>query len=433
MVWFIRLFLGLLLAIASAMALSLASAAAQQASCADYSSAAAAQFALDINPGLGSALDPDGNGVACDHEGAGGLQLPGTQAQTQTPASNVPAEVTVDAIDQQPADTTTMATATQPATTQQAGALDGRLGGNQAAFAAAHGEPVEVIPSESNDAVVLRAYTPPPTAFDLYTVDLNDQVAIVVVVAETSWDSQQAADIIANYLPPDVTELSDVEPLADDSLLISVFSEDLAAGISAETMTQAGIPGVPGDLYLLLFPDEANGIVEMEIGLGNGDDLREESQTPGPVSEPTATQPASGPGLMPTQTPASQTDLNTASNPAAFLTETRAEVDRLQGELDELRAIIAAGTFTDAEIDRLSAIIGNWVALDTGLPAAPPEHSAMAQQLQQVRTDLSAVGLNLLLLISAPDSVDIDETVQLLDSAERTLDTLDQQLTALGV
>ncbi|HEV2127454.1 MAG TPA: hypothetical protein VGR22_02420 [Thermomicrobiales bacterium] len=112
--------------------------------------------------------------------------------------------------------------------------------------------------------------------------------------------------------------------------------------------------------------------------------------------------------------------------------ETRAEVDRLQGEIDELRSIIAAGTFTDAEIDRLSAIIGNWIALDTGLPAAPSEHSAMAQQLQQVRTDLSTVGLNLLLLISAPDSVDINETSQLLDSAERTLDALDQQLTALG-
>ncbi|HEV2127453.1 MAG TPA: hypothetical protein VGR22_02415 [Thermomicrobiales bacterium] len=308
MVSFIRLVLGLLVAVASATALPLATTAAQQPSCADYSTAAAAQFALDINPVLASALDPDRNGAACDHEdasgttdGAGGLQLPETQAPAQMPASNAPAEVTVDAIDQQPADTTTMAT--QPSTTQQAGVLDGRLGGSQAAFAAAHGQPIEEVPSDTNPAVVLHAYPPPSTAVDLYTIDLNDRVAIVVVAAETSWGSQQAADLIADYLPPDVTELGDVEPLADGSLLIPIFSEDLATGVSAATMTQAVISGVPGDLYLLLFPDDANGVVEMEIGLGNGDDLREDVQTSGPVPEPTATQQATGPGLAPTQTP----------------------------------------------------------------------------------------------------------------------------------
>lgn len=282
MVVLARLFLGLVMVVGGAVAL-LPPGAAQQSDCDAYTSTATAQFALEETPGLAPALDPDGNGIACDHQDtgdtappAGGLQLPGTSAET--PASQVPAGATIDVIDQQPADTTT--TTTAPAaptltTTPHLGVLDGRLGGSRSAFEVTHGAPIATNPSETVPAVVLRAYTPPPAAANLYTVDVNDQVAVVGLTAESSWDTRQAATIISPYLPGDVTELPTPELLADGTQLITVFSADLASGVTAEAMARAGIPGVPGDLYLLLSPDNAGGIVEMEIGLGNGDDLRD--------------------------------------------------------------------------------------------------------------------------------------------------------------
>ncbi|HYH12127.1 MAG TPA: hypothetical protein VD789_07205 [Thermomicrobiales bacterium] len=410
---------------------SAGSVAAQETSCADYSSAAAAQFALEINPGLAGALDPDGNGTACDHEGTGAnptpssttLQLPTDTAVTPTPSGQQP-QGTVDVIDQQPTTTTT--------TTQQTGnnALAGRVGDNQASFATVHGAPIEDVPSDTNPSISLRAYTPPATAFDFYTVDWNDQVAILVVVAETSWSGTEAAGIMDDYLPSDVTSLPEPEVLSDGSLLMPVFSNELSAGVTADMMSQAGIPGVPGDMYVLLFTDGTDRVVEIEIGLGNGDDVRSDSAsgTTDPVATVPPVTPTTAP-VPPTSTPATTTSTTDATT---FLQETRVEVDQLQGQIAELRAIISAGTFTEAESQRLSEIIVGWMAIDTSLPSAPPEHSGIATQLQQVRGDMATVGSTLFIAISSGDTAGIQSAADLLITVESNLTSLDQQLTALG-
>jgi hypothetical protein len=107
-------------------------------------------------------------------------------------------------------------------------------------------------------------------------------------------------------------------------------------------------------------------------------------------------------------------------------------VDRIQAEITDFRGIIGAKTFSDPEIDRLTEIIGGWLIIDTAVPVAPPEHSAMAQQLHQVRTDVSTIGLNMFLLLGAPEGADMSETATLIDSVEASLADLDRQLTALG-
>lgn len=402
-------------------------ATAQEPSCADYSSAAAAQFALEINASLAGALDPDGNGIACDHEGSSGnptpssttLQLPTESADAPAPANQVP-PATVDVIDQQPT----------TSTTQQSGTsvLTGRIGDTQPSFAAVHGAPIEELPSDTNPSVNLRVYTPPATAFDLYTVDWNDQVVIVVVVAEDSWDGTQAAGIMDDYLPADITTLPNPEVLPDGSLLIPVFSNDLSTGITAEMMSQAGLPGVPGDMYVLLFTDGADRVVEIELGIGNGSDIREDAAAGVTPTETTSAPPTTAP-LKPTPTPETTTSTTDA---ATFLQQARAEVTQYQGEITELRTIIGAGTFTEAETQRLSEIIVGWMAIDTSLPSAPPEHSAIATQLQQVRGDLANVGSTLFFAISSGDTSGIQTAADLLTTVETNLTQLDQQLAALG-
>ncbi len=111
------------------------------------------------------------------------------------------------------------------------------------------------------------------------------------------------------------------------------------------------------------------------------------------------------------------------------------EVSLLLSQYDEFLEILLAGSFTDAEIDRLTEILSGWIALDTALPDAPAEHAGIATQLQQVRTDL---GTGALLVVSSlaaggEDTTTIDESLQMLDFAHDTLVDLDQQLTALGV
>ena len=96
--------LGLFAMLMGALALPMAT-VAQAPTCADYSSTAAAQFALDINPSLAPSLDPDGNGIACD-DAAGAaqtpssteLQLPTGAAETPTPAT-AQGQPTADVID----------------------------------------------------------------------------------------------------------------------------------------------------------------------------------------------------------------------------------------------------------------------------------------------------------------------------------------------
>lgn len=428
-----------------------ATVSAQDASCADYTSQSAAQFALDINPGLASSLDPDGNGVACDDGANTGpvetavpgrtgsdLQLPTTVAETPTPPSAQPT-ATVAAVDQQPTDT--IPTATPPGTTQQTttGVLDGRLGSNVTAFATIHGAPLDENPSENNASVIGRSYTPPETANDLFVIYFDDQAAIILLAAELPWTGTEAAAVIGDFLPADVTQLPpNSETLADDSILIPIFSDDLAAGVSADMMTNAGLPGVPGDMYLLLVTDGGDRATEIEIGIGNGDNVKEdvnESTTtdPTPVQGTTDPTPVQGTTNTVPPTPTQATTTNTTTPDAAtFLQETRAEVDRIQGEIDELRTIITAGTYTDAEIDRLSDIIVSWMVPETSLPTAPAEYSDIANQMQQVRDDLAFVGQSLFLAVGTGDTTGIEEAGTVLNTIETNLDALDQQLTDLG-
>ncbi len=418
------------------LAMPLASpATAQGTDCTSYSTQAAAQFALEINPSLAPTLDPDGNGTACDHEGAsgattptsGGLQLPSDTSQTPTPSGAAP-QATVDAVDQQP--TTSTGAQTQPGTN----VLAGRLGDTQQSFAAVHGAVIEEQPSDSNPSVTLRVYTPPATAFDLYTIDWEDRVAIVVVVAEESWSTADAAAMISNYMPTDVTTLPQPETLADGSLLITTTSQQLSTALPADQLTQAGLPGTTGDLYMLLFTDGAGSITEIEIGLGNGDNVRESAASSTATSE--AGAPTPGTNLLPTPTPAPAQPTATAAAAApdatTFLQNTRTEVDELQSQIDQLRTIIATGTFTETETDQLSEIIVSWLAIDTSTPVAPPEHAAIATQLQQIRGDLSNVGATLFTGLTTGDMTGIDSAATLLTTIETNLQSLDQQLTALG-
>lgn len=417
--------------------------AAQTVTCTDYSSVNSAQFALEINPSLASALDPDGNGIACDDEEGGqsdgadrtasDLQLPDIGDPSPTPSGQQQQDQPeVDAIDQQPTDPDGgLELPTPPAPDQPTGpqgqpdplALAGRIGSDRPAWEAIYGAPFSEDPG-SRPEIVLTDSGPMPTASSFVTLWFNDQAFVILISAETSWSRAEAAPIIYELLPSDIITIPEGEILNDDSLLIPMFSEQLATVMDVEEMADAGAPGMAGDLYLLLITDGTDDAVEIEIGVGNGDNVRED------INGDTVSGIGTTPGFS-TPTPA----VTTTTGASPFLQNTRVDVDRLLAEYDEFMAILLTGSFTDAEIDRLTEILSGWIALETALPDAPAEHAGIAAQLQQARTDL---GTGALLVVSSlatggEDTTTIDESLQLLDSAHDTLLDLDQQLTALGV
>lgn len=218
---------------------------------------------LGITVALASATIPTiATGATGSNRSASELQLPNDP--DEPPGTVTPPNDRIDAIDQQPVDTVP----------QHAGTLNGRIGSTDSAFAAIHGAPIEEVASEIDPMIIGRAYPPPATALDLFVIYVSNQAAILVVTAMQPWTGVEAASVIRDYLPQDVTSVPDGEVLADGSLLISTFSADLASGVAHEMMRQSGFPGVPGDLYLLLVTDGNERAIEIEIGIGNGDDVR---------------------------------------------------------------------------------------------------------------------------------------------------------------
>jgi hypothetical protein len=426
--------LGLVALLLGALALPLAT-TAQTPTCADYSSTAAAQFALDINPGLASSLDPDGNGIACDDASgtaptpsSAELQLPTGAAETPSTAASQP-QPTVDVIDGQPSGATTATT--QPQTQPQASGLDGRIGGTRASFEAAHGQPVQETPSQNNPSVTGVAYAGTGSISDLFVVYASDQAIIVWLTPAQPWTTDEASGILSGFVPADVTTLPQPEPLSDGSLLMTVNSPTLAGGVTQEALTAASIPGAPGDMYLLLTTDGGQLITEVEIGVGNGDNVRaavngdqatgDVTPAPGTVAQQT------------TPTPATTTTTGTATDSATFLQQARTEVDRYQAEITELRTILGKDTFTEADTSRVTEIAVGWMAIDTTPMSAPPEHAAIGQQLTSIHADLSTVGGIVFGVLSTGDTSQIQEAADTLNRADQNLTTLDQQLTALGV
>lgn len=429
--------LGLVAMLMAALALPMA-ATAQTPTCADYSSQAAAQFALDINPSLAPSLDPDGNGIACD-DAAGAAQAPSsTELQLPTGQAEAPPttsqaqpptgqqQPTADVIDGQP----TQPSAQQP-TQPQGGELDGRIGGSRVAFEAAQGQPVQEFPSETDPNVTGIGYAGTGAIADIFVVYHNDQAIIIWLTPAQSWTTEEASGVLAGFVPADVTTLPQPEPLADGSLLMPVNSQILAGAVTQQAMTAAGIPGVPGDMYLLLTTDGGQGIIDVEIGIGNGDNVREDvnneqagqapdAPTPTPV---TSTQ-------LPTPTPGTT---GTTVDSTAFLSQARTEVDQYQAEITELRAILGQETFTDADTSRLTEIVVGWMAIDTTPLTAPPEHAAIADQLTSIHADLSNAGGIVFLVLSTGDTSRVQEAADAINRADGNLATLDQQLTALGV
>lgn len=428
--------LGLFALLASLLAIPAAT-AAQQPGCADYSSTAAAQFALDINPALAPSLDPDGNGVACDHEGSTtsaaptstSLELPGEQTPAASTTQPQP-EGTVDAVDQQP---TTQTTTTQPGqptpagqTTQAGTGLDGRLGAQRASFEAVHGAPTEEHPSDTNPAIVGRVYAAPAGASDVFVIYFNDQASVIMLTAgQPAWNTTDAAAQITPYVPADVTTLPQPEPLPDGTLLLPVTSPTLATGVTADMMAQAGLPGVPGDMYILLVVDSTNLITTVELGLGNGDNVRAEAGAT--TTTTTDPQPTAASTTAPEPTAAT-----TTTDPATFLQQARAEITQYRAEIDELMAILNAGTFTEPETTRLSEIIISWMAIDTTPLSVAPEHQQIATLLDTVHTDLSSVGMILFTVMTTGDTTNTQQAADTLARINANLTAIDQQLAALG-
>jgi hypothetical protein len=421
-----------------ALALPMAT-VAQAPTCADYSSTAAAQFALDINPSLAPSLDPDGNGIACDDPGGAAqtpssteLQLPTGAAETPTPATGQ-GQPTADVIDGQPTQPTT-----QQQTPPQVGDLDGRIGGARAAFEAAYGQPVQETPSETNPNVTGVAYAGTGSIADMFVVYHSDQAIIIWLTPAQPWTGEEASSVLTGFVPADVTTLPQPETLGDGSLLMPVSSQILAGGITQQAMADARIPGAPGDMYLLLTTDGGQMIVDVEIGIGNGDNVREDVNSGGQTTPPATTTtptPAAGTTLPTTPTPAAgpTAPAGTTTDAAAFLQQARTEVDQYQAEITELRAILGKEALTGADTTRLSEIVVGWMAIDTTPITAPPEHAAIADQLTAIHADLSSVGGIIFMVISTNDTSRVQEAADTLNRAEQSLGTLDQQLTALGV
>lgn len=415
--------LGLVALLMSALALPMAT-SAQTPTCTDYSSQAAAQFALDINPNLASSLDPDGNGIACD-DAAGAAQTPSsTERQLPTDQAEAPPtssqaqpatgqqQPTTDVIDGQP---------TQPSTQPQTAIL----GVERTNIEAVYGQPTREIARANDPNTTSAAYAGSGSISDMFVVYHNNRVIILLLQAVQPWTSQEASNVITGFVPADVTTLPQPEQIMEGTFLMTVNSLTLASSPSVlQVVSNAGLPGAPGDMYLLLTTNAEQKITDIEIGLGNGDNVREEltggqtttGPTPTIITTTTAPTPATG----------------TTTDSTAFLQQARSEVDQLQAEIAELRTILGKEAFTQADITRVYEITEGWMALDSTPISAPPEHAALADQLTSIRADLSNAGEIIFAVISIGDTSRVQEAADAINRADQNLAALDQQLTALG-
>jgi hypothetical protein len=319
--------------------LSVPSMAAAQASftCADFNTQEAAQAILDANVGADTerALDPDGDGLACEDLPSSGN---GNQVEptATTAATEVPDEPEETVVPDEPA-------AKKP--------LDGRFGGTRDSFEAEYGDPVD-----AGQGIYPLGDSYEVAGFDTVNAFFHkDYVAYITLTADAAapWSKIKANQLVKGYLPSDV-KLDKAINTDDGDALTTGHSKALEKRFGESTYEKYGAKGELGDLYFILRLNEDSKVEGIEIALGHELQIGE---VPAPEETPTAA------------TGYTQEQLD-------YLTTTGDEFDTLQVSIDMFDQVLdafGAGTITAEEaVNQLVAIFTTWQTANTTAQGITP-------------------------------------------------------------
>lgn len=289
--------------------------------CADFNTQEAAQAILDSGPGAATeqALDPDGDGQACeDLPSAGGNQA----KSTPTPEVTEEIEVTPDATE-----------ANTP------GPLQSRFGGNRDTFEEKYGDP-----TSDEDAGYPLGFEYSAPGFETVNAFYHkDYVAYLTLTADPKapWSKIKASQLVKAFLPADI-KLDKAKTTDDGDAITTGHSRALEKRFGESTYKKYGAKGEPGDLYYVLRLDDNSKVSSVEIALGN-------------TLQTGETEPGNNGGEL-------------TKDERAYLNQVRQQFDTLQASMDQFEQLISdigAGT-VDATTggQQLAVIFGTWQQTD---------------------------------------------------------------------
>lgn len=350
-------------------------AAQREVTCENMASREQAQAFLDFDDETFTAeLDPDENGTACDHEEFFGEE----STEESTEATEEPSD--------------------DPLAT--------RLGGERDGFEDEYGEPAD--DADEDDFAVGVVYDE-VDGYDAVNVFWDEDIAAhITLSAEESWSERKALELAERFLPADIELEEASSELDDGELLFLGQSEALADAFDQDRYDTYEVGGEPGDLRVILVPDDAGDVTTIDLAIGAGEEY------------------GGGGG----QTSGDE-DVET------YLTTVRDEVDTLSESVDRFDELVAQGAnASDEDFDELISILTDWINADaTAQDLTPPEGY---EDLHETYTDMTAafsgasVDFTSFLISGGEDDSLLDSGAEQLDTATGLLDDLDQLLTDEG-
>jgi hypothetical protein len=346
--------------------------------CADFNRQEAAQALLDADERYAPALDPDGDGVACTADD----EATAPSEPTETPAP-------------EPTATPTEAAEEEPERSSR-NPLRWRLGSNMADFEDVYGEP----DGDPENYPVGYPYEVEGFAEVAVFPHRNYVVHLTLIAPEDeAWSQREADQIGREFLPADWV---DERPIvtADGDLLIPGHSAALEPRFSQATYERYGASGEQGDAFLLFRLNDDNAIDSIEIGLGNRLQDPPDDIAPDPREEGDEGDEED-----------EEDEEETATDPAQYLRDVRAQFDVLVGSIDEFGRIISDPNFAEDQAlrDRLAEILVLWAGAteDAAALQAPEEFAELQAAFQQYADLLSSAAIDLTVGLSAGDETSI--------------------------
>lgn len=419
--------------------------------CEDFLSQQGAQALLEADDDYEQALDPDGDGVACDDlprrdqdPPPGTATPPPTTEPTTVPATE---PTTVPATEAVPEPTATAATAT--AATAEAeddptaaptddvdaasadAALAGRLGGSRESFEAAYGDPVDEEAGEYPDGLVYEV----AEVGEANVFYHRGYVNYLTLTLTEAADAAGAAEIVAPFLPVDFEAVGDPSEAGDEGVLVVGHSVALEDAFAAATYDRYGASGERGDLFYLLRLDDGGEVAAVEIGLG--DVLQAPVEVEATEAPAEATE---APAEEPTAEADAETGSDTDAAADAYLAAARVGVDTLIASTETFAGLIAEPDFgDDGYIEAFVAELGRWQAVYVDAQELTP-----TPRLERFHADyLAATGLlsgaadNFIAGLTGQDDQAVEEllaaALDQYSEGSAALADLDERLTDAGV
>ncbi len=361
--------------------------------CADFNTQEAAQAILDSGPGAATeqALDPDGDGQACeDLPSSGGNQT----KSTPTPKATAEEEIT-------------------PETTASAkpGPLQARFGGTRDAFEEKYGDP-----TSDEDAGYPLGFEYEASGFETVNVFYHkDYVAYLTLTADPTgpWSKIKANQLVKGFLPTDI-DLDKAKSTDDGDAFTTGHSKALEKRFGESTYTKYGAKGDAGDLYYVLRVDDNSKVASIEIALGNT------LQTGG-------TEPNNNNGGELTQ---AEID---------YLTEVRQGFDACTAAMDQFEQLLTDmgnnAVDSDTAANTLVQIFTTWQQTDAAAQKLnAPESQAATQELYTEFTNLlSSASEDYSDYIINGTDASLDSASQKYSQASTLRPLIEALLTAAGV